>query len=56
MTKVLAVVTGHVLGVVAAHDRAIKMLPPRHRLTGQLPLLLVMVAYTVTGLSLLFGA
>ena len=54
--KVLAVVTGHVLGVVAAHDRAIKLLPKRHQLTGQLPLLFVMVFYTVTGLYLLFGA
>ncbi len=56
VTKVLAVVAGHVLGVVAAHDRAMKLLPQRHQLTGQLPLLLVMVLYTVTGLYLLFGA
>jgi hypothetical protein len=54
--KVLSVVTGHVLGVVAAHDRAVRLLPKRHQLTGQLPLLLVMVFYTVTGLYLLFGA
>ena len=54
--KVLAVVTGHVLGVIAAHDRAIKVLPRRHQLTGQLPLLFVMVFYTITGLYLLFGA
>jgi hypothetical protein len=54
--KVLSVVTGHVLGVIAAHDRAIKLLPKRHQLTGQLPLLVVMVFYTVTGLYLLFGA
>jgi hypothetical protein len=56
VTKVLAVVAGHVLGVVAAHDRAMKLLPKRHQLTGQLPLLLVMVFYTITGLYLLFGA
>ena len=54
--KVLAVVTGHVLGVVAAHDRATKLLPKRHQVTGQLPLLFVMVFYTVTGLYLLFSA
>jgi hypothetical protein len=54
--KVLAVVTGHVLGVVAAHDRAVRLLPRRHQLTGQLPLLFVMVFYTITGLYLLFGA
>lgn len=56
VTKVLAVVTGHVLGVIAAHDRAVRLLPRRNQLTGQLPLLFVMVFYTVTGLYLLFGA
>jgi hypothetical protein len=56
VTKVLAVVAGHVLGVVAAHDRAIRLLAKRDELTGQLPLLVVMVCYTVTGLLLLFGA
>lgn len=56
VTKVVAVVTGHLLGVVAAHDRAVKLLPLRHQLTGQLPLLAVMVGYTVGGLYLLFGA
>jgi hypothetical protein len=54
--KVLAVVLGHVLGVIAAHDRAMKVLPRRHQLTGQLPLLLAMVAFTVGGLYLLFAA
>ena len=52
----LADVTGHVLGVIASHDRAIRLLPRRDQLTGQLPLLLVMVVYTGTGLYLLFGA
>lgn len=56
VTKVVAVVTGHVMGVVAAHDRAVRLLPKRHQLTGQLPLLFVMVFYTVSGLYLLFGA
>jgi hypothetical protein len=56
VTKVLAVALGHVVGVVAAHDRAIKLLPPRHQLTGQLPLLFAMVGFTVGGLYLLFAA
>jgi hypothetical protein len=55
-TKVVAVVLGHVLGVVAAHDRAIRLLPKRHQLTGQLPLLFAMIAFTVGGLYLLFAA
>jgi hypothetical protein len=56
VTKVLAVLVGHLFGVVAAHDRAVWLLPRRHQLTGQLPLLLVMVFYTVSGLYLLFVA
>ncbi|WP_307861572.1 hypothetical protein [Nocardioides xinjiangensis] len=56
VTKVLAVALGHVVGVVAAHDRAIKLLPRRHQLTGQLPILVAMVGFTVGGLYLLFAA
>ena len=55
-TKVVAVVVGHVLGVIAAHERAIRLLPKRHQLTGQLPLLFAMIAFTVGGLYLLFAA
>ncbi|WP_248580780.1 hypothetical protein [Nocardioides sp. InS609-2] len=55
-SKVVGVVIGHVLGVIAAHDRAVKLLPPRHQLTGQLPLLFTMVGFTVGGLYLLFAA
>jgi hypothetical protein len=54
--KVIAVVVGHVLGVIAAHDRAIRILPKRHQLTGQLPLLVAMICFTVGGLYLLFAA
>jgi hypothetical protein len=54
--KVVAVVLGHVVGVVAAHDRAVKVLPRRHQVTGQLPMLVVMVAFTAGGLYLLFAA
>ena len=53
--KVLFVLAGHVLGVMAAHDRSLRVLPKRHQLTGQLPLLMVMVLYTCGGLFLLFG-
>jgi hypothetical protein len=52
-TKVVAIVGGHVLGVIASHDRAMRLLPVRHRLTGQLPMLMVMVLYTISGLYLL---
>ncbi|WP_210648919.1 hypothetical protein [Nocardioides sp. SYSU D00065] len=56
VTKVLAVALGHVVGAVAAHDRAVKLLPRRHQLTGQLPMLVAMVGFTVGGLYLLFAA
>jgi hypothetical protein len=52
-SKVISIVSGHVLGVIAAHDRAVKLLPRRDQLTGQLPLLVVMVAFTIGGLYLL---
>lgn len=54
--KVLAIVTGHVLGVIAAHDRALTLLPRRHVVSGQLALLVAMVGYTFMGLYLLFGS
>jgi hypothetical protein len=54
--KVLAVIIGHVVAVISAHDRALRLLPTGHQLTGQLAMMLVMVGYTFTGLYLLFGA
>jgi hypothetical protein len=54
--QVAAIVIGHVLGIVSAHDRSVRLFPPRRAMTAQLPLLAVMVAYTVTGLLLLFAA
>jgi len=53
--KVACVVTGHIVAVIAAHDRALRLLPAGHQLTGQLTMMLVMVGYTFTGLYLLFG-
>ncbi len=54
--QVIAVVVGHVLGVVLAHDRAVRLLPHGRAVAGQVPLLVLMVAYTVGGLSLLFAS
>lgn len=53
--KVVCVLTGHVLGVVAAHDASLRLLPAGHRLTGQLALMVLMVFFTFGGLFLLFG-
>ncbi len=53
--QVTAIVLGHVLGVVLAHDRAVRVLGRRTTL-GQVPLVAVMVAFTVGGLSLLLSS
>ncbi|MET9856850.1 hypothetical protein ABZY57_28440 [Streptomyces sp. NPDC006450] len=53
--QVIAVVTGHVLGVIAAHDRSVRLFPPAKAVAGQLPLLALMITYTVGGLSLLLN-
>ena len=48
------IVLGHLVGTVLAHDRALRLFPAARTLTAQVPLLGMMVAYTVTGLLLLF--
>ncbi len=55
VSKVGFVVAGHVLAVVAAHDKALELLPRAHRLTGQLAMLVLMVGYTFTGIYLLLS-
>lgn len=52
--QVTAIVTGHVVGVVLAHDRAVRLFPRGRAVLGQLPLLALMVSYTCLGLLLLF--
>jgi hypothetical protein len=56
LLQVLSVVTGHVLGVVLAHDRTIALADRRRAVLAQLPVLALMVFYTVGGLTLLFSA
>ncbi|WP_330244007.1 MULTISPECIES: hypothetical protein [unclassified Streptomyces] len=53
--QVVAIVIGHVLGVVAAHDRSVRLFPPARAVAGQLPLLALMIAYTIGGLTLLLA-
>ncbi len=53
--QLLAIVGGHVLGIICAHEKAIALLPPDRALRGQLPMLVVMVGYTCAGLVLLFS-
>jgi hypothetical protein len=53
---VVAIVTGHVLGIVLAHERAVTLFDRRVAVLGQLPLLVLMVGYTCGGLYLLFSS
>lgn len=50
-----AIVIGHLLGVLIAHDRSLVALGGRRTVRGQLPMLVLMVGYTVAGLVLLFS-
>jgi hypothetical protein len=54
--QVVAIITCHVLGVVAAHERAVSLFPRRAAVLGQVPLLVLMVGCTVGGLTLLFSS
>ncbi|HET8681364.1 MAG TPA: hypothetical protein VFM54_05770 [Micromonosporaceae bacterium] len=55
LVQVIAIVVGHVVGVVAAHDRAVGTFERRDQQGGQYPLLGVMVGYTMGGIALLVG-
>jgi hypothetical protein len=53
--QVVAVVAGHIVGVFSAHERGVHLFPPKRALAAQVPLLVAMVVFTLTGLSLLFA-
>jgi len=55
LVQVAAIVSGHVLGVVAAHDRAVGLFSGLDKRRGQYALLAVMVLYTSVGILLLLG-
>ena len=53
--QVLAIVAGHVAGVVLAHDRALALSRPAVATRSEYPLLAAMVLFTVGGLTLLIS-
>lgn len=53
--QLVAIVGGHLVGIVVAHEKAIRLLAPSSALRGQWPMLVVMVGYTCAGLLLLFS-
>jgi hypothetical protein len=55
LIQLAAIIGGHVLAIVVAHEKAVQLLPPERALAGQWPMLAVMVGYTCAGLLLLFS-
>jgi hypothetical protein len=55
LIQVAAIVSGHVVGVVTAHDRAVAIFRGRNKVRGQALLLVTMVFYTLSGIALLVG-
>ncbi|HET9650417.1 MAG TPA: hypothetical protein VFP34_19590 [Microlunatus sp.] len=55
VTQVVAIVGGHLLGIVVAHERSLQLVRPERALIAQVPMLAVMVGYTCAGLVLLFA-
>ncbi len=53
--QLAAIVTGHVLGVLIAHDLSLTVGQGRRMIVSQLPMVALMVAYTCAGLVLLFS-
>ncbi len=49
LMQLLATVGGHLLGIVVAHERALRRLPPGRALVGQLPLLVMVAATPAVG-------
>jgi hypothetical protein len=59
VVQVACIVVGHLVGVLAAHDRALRAAPGRQHtlvIADELPGVLLMVGYTWAGLFLLFAA
>lgn len=55
LVQIGAIVTGHLLAAVSAHDRAVQLFPPRVARSVQYPLLLAMVGLTMGAVSLVFA-
>ena len=51
--QLLAIVTGHVAGVVLAHDRSLAVFPADRVVRSQYAMLALMVALTTLGLTIL---
>ena len=55
LVQLVAILAGHIVGIVSAHEKAVSLLPADRALRGQWPMLVVMIGYTCAGLILLFS-
>jgi hypothetical protein len=56
MVQLTAIVLGHVVAVVSAHDRSLTLYARPQRRIGQYPLLVAMVGYSFGAIVLLMGS
>lgn len=54
--QIFSIVAGHVLGVIAAHDRSVRLFPENASRRAQYSLLSIMIFYTMAGIALLVGS
>ncbi|HET7476489.1 MAG TPA: hypothetical protein VFJ97_10785 [Dermatophilaceae bacterium] len=50
-----AIMLGHLIGIVVAHEKSVALVRPTAALAAQWPMLVVMISYTCSGLLLLFS-
>jgi hypothetical protein len=55
LVQILAIVTGHLVATISAHDRAMQMFPADIATRTQYPLLAIMVALTMGAVTLIFA-
>ncbi|MFX4272884.1 hypothetical protein ACQBAR_06860 [Propionibacteriaceae bacterium Y1685] len=53
--QLVAIVGGHIVGIVSAHERSLAVLRSDAAVVGQIPMLVLMIFYTCSGLLLLFS-
>lgn len=55
LVQITAIVTGHLIAAVSAHERAVQLFPPRIARLVQYPLLVAMIGLTTAAVGLVFA-
>ncbi len=56
LVQTAAIIVGHVASVLLAHERALIDVGPKRAALSQVPMLILMIVFTITGLTLLLAA